>query len=146
MIYHERVLETFDYDPVTGWVINKISRPRAIAGERAGTINGRGYRQICYGGAIYLEHRFIWFYVHGEWPKDEIDHKDGDRQNNAFDNLREATCSQNKMNRPLETGTSGLRGVSPNKSATGWRARVWVDGQEVSLGEYATKEEAHKAY
>src|SRR5258706_15734505 len=101
MIYHERVLETFDYDPVTGWVINKISRPRAIAGERAGTINGRGYRQICYGGAIFLENRFILFYLHCEWPKNKIDHKNGDRQKNAFYNLSETTCFQKKKKKPL---------------------------------------------
>lgn len=52
-----------------------------------------------------------WGFVHGEYPEFEIDHKDRNRGNNAIDNLRPATRSQQIQNRDFTAyNTSGAGG------------------------------------
>ena len=53
------------------------------------------YQRITIGGYDYYAHRLAWFYVYGEWPVNELDHIDEDKENNAIDNLREATHAEN---------------------------------------------------
>ena len=65
-----------DYDPETGVFTWRITvNSRAIAGETAGTKNGLGYHQLTLDRKIYLAHRLAWLYMTGEWPKDQIDHR-----------------------------------------------------------------------
>ena len=147
MVTQELLLKLFDYDPITGIVTNKIDRSsRARKGERSGTINDNGYRVIYICGKNYREHRLIWCMVYGNFPTNEIDHIDRNRSNNAIENLREATSTENSLNADYIVGLSGLRGVSPTSSGLKWRARIRVEGQQISLGHFDTVEEAHKAY
>jgi hypothetical protein len=81
----------------------------------------------------------------GEWPDDEIDHKNGITDDNKWDNLREAVRAQNSKNRKLNVNnTSGLKGVS--KRGTKWRSKINIDGAQINLGTFDTAEEAHLAY
>src|SRR5882762_9001487 len=114
MLTQERLKELFDYDPITGWFTNRFSRGRACTGDRAGSESGHGYRKICIDYVKYYEHHLAWFYTHGHWPS-EIDHEDGKGNNNAIDNLREATRTQNNWNAERPTGSSGLRGAYLDK-------------------------------
>ena len=147
MITQQKLLDLFEYDPITGWVINRVDRgSRARKGQRAGTENSNGYRVIYVHGKNIREHRIIWCMVYGQFPVSEIDHIDGIRCNNALENLREATPTQNRYNADHVVGSSGLRGVSPSNSGLKWRARIRVDGQQILLGLFDTAEEAHAAY
>lgn len=75
----------------------------------------------------------------GEFPDQDIDHKDGDRSNNKWDNLREATRSQNCMNSKIRNNnTSGHKGVSYHKRSN--RYRVIISGKHRGL--FDTPEEA----
>jgi len=69
----------------------------------------------------------------GKLPDEEMDHKDRDPSNDKWDNLREATSSQNKYNRTYD----GLRGVY--RSGSKWWAHVGRNGY---LGTFDTLEEA----
>ena len=43
----------------------------------AGALNLSGHRKIMVNGKLYYAHRLAWFYCTGEFPKHEIDHKNG---------------------------------------------------------------------
>jgi len=79
-------------------------------------------------------------------PNDlEVDHKDRNKLNNQFDNLRLCTRSQNHQNKSANKGNeSGFKGVSAN--GHGWSARIMVNGQKTYLGTFPTQEAAARAY
>ena len=77
----------------------------------------------------------------------DTDHRDGDGRNNRRSNLRTATKAQNQHNaRTRADNTSGARGVSWNKGATKWEARIMLGGIRHSLGLFKTVEAAASAY
>ena len=79
----------------------------------AGALNLSGHRKIMVNGKLYYAHRLAWFYCTGEFPKHEIDHKNGITDANQWLNLREATRSQNQHNTSLRSdNTSGYKGVT----------------------------------
>jgi hypothetical protein len=141
----DRLRELLHYNPQTGlftWRIRKGGT--ANKGTPAGTINNCGYLAINLDSLRYVAHRLAWFYMTGAWPIADIDHKDGDRRNNRFANLREATRSQNLRN--SRKRTTGLKGASFNKMAQRWIATIRVDGTQRYLGLFNTEQQAHQAY
>lgn len=77
----------------------------------------------------------------------EIDHKDCDPWNNAWTNLRLATCSQNMANKGGGKRPSGMtlpKGVS--WQAGKYKAQICVRGKKRHIGMYFTPEEAALAY
>lgn len=147
---HDELTRLLHYDKVTGLFIRKITTAsNCIAGEVSGSSppSARGYVKIAINGRSYTAHRLAWFYVHGKWPTHQIDHKDKNRSNNAFDNLREATGQQNKCNTgPRKTNKSGRKGVSYFKPCHKWRAQIQVGNRVIHLGLFNTVEEAGEAY
>jgi hypothetical protein len=66
---------------------------------------------------------------------------------NTRDNLRSATPSQNTCNRKINSNnTSGYKGVSWYYPTGKWRAVIQVEGKQLRLGYFNTKEEAYAAY
>jgi hypothetical protein len=144
MLDYDRLVELFDlYE--NGHFINRTSRGRAKEGERAGAATGHGYRRIIIDYVKYYEHHLVWFYIHGVWP-DELDHKDGDRSNNAPDNMRLCDRSQNCFNAKRETGESGLKGAYLDKRTMNWYSHIQIGGQVIHLGMFVTAMEAHLAF
>ena len=144
---YERVREVFAYDPETAtvtWLVATSNRVKV--GDRAGSLNngGDGYRRICIDGRGYLEHRLIWRWMTGSWPAAQIDHINGDRSDNRWANLREATNAQNLANRGAnKNNTSGFKGVSRFRQR--WQASITKDGRQIH-SVYDTPEAAHAAY
>lgn len=147
MITSERVIELFVYKPLSGWLINRVSRnSRAQEGTRAGTLDiNAGYRKVWIDGAQYYEHRVIWLMMTGEWPEN-IDHKDGVRDNNIWINLREATDNENCYNANTDIGVSLHRGVSWDSERSMWRSSIQDNGQRIDLGRFHTIEMAQNKY
>ena len=104
---YERAHEVFSYDPDTGVFRYRIDTYNCI--KRAGDIAGwqRPDRRIMIScdAKEYRAHRLAWMMMTGSWPAFEIDHRDLDPSNNRWQNLREATSSQNQANRPLRTNS-----------------------------------------
>jgi hypothetical protein len=92
-----------------------------------------------------------WFYIHGEWPAQFLDHKNGIKTDNRIDNLRPANQSSNCRNRVAKT-PNGFKGVYWNKSRNHggigrWSAAVYdTNNRRVYLGRFDTVEEAAMAY
>jgi hypothetical protein len=79
-------------------------------------------------------------------PGPQVDHKDGNGLNNRrSDNLRFATDTQNRANQKVrKDSTTGFKGVRPHRDK--FQARIRVKGREITLGSFATPEEAALAY
>ena len=148
MITQARVREALSYDPETGVFTNRVrSGSRRGPGDRAGSLTATGYWQIMIDYKVYQQHRLAYLYMTGEWPEHEIDHIDGDRANNRWSNLRDATRLQNGRNRcRSRNNASGMKGVCFDLTRCRWRAGITVGGKYVNLGYFASPEEAHAAY
>lgn len=145
-ITRERLMELLAYDPETGQ-FSWISSP----GRRAGSITDRGYANIRLDGKSYRLHRLAWLYVHGEWPKADIDHINGVKHDNRIVNLRDVTRSMNMHNikKAFKTNnSSGFLGVvrTDKRKKRPWKAQIEVNGKTRSLGTFNTPEEAHQRY
>ena len=143
-----RTLPPLDYlrsvlDFRDGLLYNKVFRSsHAVAGKRSGSF-WNGYMSVSVKGIKYLEHRIVYYMVHGECPE-YIDHIDGNKLNNRIENLRPATSSQNKCNIGIRAdNTSGIKGVSWSKVKGKWTARVALNGK-IKCGYFDDKEEAAK--
>ena len=120
---------------------------RTKVGDRFGWIRSDGYRQGSINSKSYFEHRLIWLYHYGEWPKDQLDHINGNRSDNRVENLREATQNENQRNkRGSASGTSQYKGVCWNKPSKKWRAQYRLNGVTYYLGSFDCEVEAAKAY
>lgn len=147
---HAEVLRRLDYDPTTGVFVWRLKpkQGRVQAGQTAGNLNSNGYVRIKFDGVECLAHRLAWFYVHGQWPKEFIDHINGDRRDNRIANLREANNQQNHENitAAQSNSASGLRGVSYEKRSGKWRADIKTNGKQRTLGYYNSQDDAYAAY
>jgi len=104
-----------------------------------------GYLRASIFGKFSSAHRAAWAIFYGE-NTSEIDHIDGDRENNSIANLRAVTRSENCRNRGVRSdNTSGRVGVYWHLNANRWRARITVHGKETRLGSFKTFEEAVQA-
>ena len=146
MLTQERLKELFHYDAETG----VFTRLIAINGNaKAGPILGGASKYYLYIGidnSKHLAHRLAWLYVHGEWPKDQLDHIDGVRRNNSIKNLRNVTNSVNAQNRKCagSISTTGFLGVSKHRDK--FRATIMLNGEYRHIGNYETAESASEAY
>lgn len=147
-IDQRRLKEILHYDQSTGLFTWKVAKARKIKiGGRAGGDRGDGYISIKIDDRSYLSHRLAWLYMTGEWPKTILDHKDRNRSNNVWTNLREADRFQNMANRPLHKNNKvGLKGVHWKLRVNKWCAQIYFGKKCCHLGYYNTPEEAHAAY
>lgn len=103
-------------------------------------INNTGYYHGTVAGKDYLTHRIIMKMVTGKEPI-QVDHIDGDPLNNALGNLRSVCNQENNKNRKLHGNSStGVMGVHLERGR--YRARIRVDGRHISLGSFASIDDA----
>lgn len=125
------------------WMVSRSGIKRKMAGHH----RSDGYHSIVIDGKEYLSHRLAFLYVNGMWPKEEVDHINGIKDDNRWENLRECTKSQNGANRGLqENNTSGYRGVYWHKTKKKWRAVIRKQGKRYYLGEFFCPKVAAKVY
>lgn len=138
------ISERIKYNPSTGKLVWKDNaKARGRGGRECGCFDGRGYRVIRIDNVLYRAHRVAWLLHYGEWPKAGIDHIDGDGCNNAIDNLREVSQSENMKNTAISSkNKSGYSGVYYCSGTGKWRAAINIDKRETSLGRFNSKIDA----
>ena len=148
----EHLRRVLIYDPYTGlwkWRSTGKGRPKVLDWMTGtpGGIEGRQYLSIAIDRLPYYVHRLAFLYMTGEWPSEQTDHIDGDRTNNRWANLREASGSQNKYNTGVRShNTTGARGVFRHKQTGKFVARIKIGDKRVNLGSFDTVEQASEAY
>lgn len=153
--------ECIDYNHITGIAVwkerplhhfkntsNMISTNSQTAGKEINTLNSHGYYRCTIDYSTYLLHRVIWKLMTGNDSDKFIDHIDGDKTNNKWENLRESTPRQNMQNVGKKShNTSGFKGVQKGTKAGTWIAVIRNnDGNGINLGTFPTPEDAHQAY
>jgi hypothetical protein len=143
-----RLRELVSYDPETGHFTARVTWPKTPAGKRLGTIGPLGYVQMGLAYGKYYAHRLAFLYVTGEWPAGTVDHVDGERANNRWNNLRDVPHGVNVENvlRARKHSSSGLLGASWSTRRGHWTATVRVKGRNIYIGSFDSAEAAHTAY
>ncbi|MDR5776274.1 MULTISPECIES: HNH endonuclease [unclassified Caballeronia] len=142
----DRLRDVLHYDADTGAFTWRRAVGAARKGANAGMLE-RGYRRIKIDGRFYFAHRLAWLYMTNRWPADLIDHRNGDRSDNRWSNLRECSTAQNAQNTSTKTkARSGLKGVYWHSQRAKWQAQIEHVGKKMSLGLYSSKDDAHAAY
>ncbi|HFI4510044.1 TPA: HNH endonuclease [Escherichia coli] len=71
----------------------------------------------------------------GVMPTDEVDHINGIRTDNRYENLRVVSRQTNAKNMKLNiNNTSGISGVSWNTRKSKWKSVIWMNCVEKHLG------------
>jgi len=112
--------------------------------EVKNTGNNEGYNQIWVGDNLCLRHRVVVAAFNKQFDiniiEHQVDHIDGDRLNNAFDNLRVVSNQGNNFNNHV------AKGYSWHKNVGKWCARIKINKKDKHLGVFDTEEAARAAY
>lgn len=71
-----------------------------------------------------------------------VDHINRIRTDNRLSNLRIVDGTGNSLNRPPRKSKSGVPGVRKRNHRKLWLARIGINGKEIYLGDFKTKNEA----
>jgi hypothetical protein len=146
MITQAELKKHLHYDPTTGVFTRLIHQRRSAAGSVVGDIKSAGYRYIGVCKCRYRAHRLAWLYMTGAFPTFQIDHDDGDRDNNRWKNLNAADNTSNGRNQRLRSNnTSGICGVYWRDDLNAWVGKICVDGETIHLGVFSNKAECAAA-
>ena len=150
----EYLKSRLDYNPKTGiftWKYkdgdsqgDKIFNTK-FGGKEAGNKNSYDYLQIKIYNKNILTHRVAYLFMTGEWPQDEIDHINGNRLDNRWENLRVVSKEENRKNQKINNrNTSGATGVSWSKEENKWIVKISVNKKQITLGYFNNFNEAVK--
>lgn len=135
----KRLQELFTYEANTGIFIRKST------GKSAANIHN-GYVRVGIENKEYRAHRLAWLYMTGVMPKGIVDHKNHNKSDNRWDNLREVTHHENCKNMPqYVNNSSGSTGIYFHKRDKRWIAFVYVNGKKKHLGCFKDKSNAISA-
>ncbi len=145
ILAHERLQELLIYDEHTGVFTNKFTRnSRCKKGTTVGSKNSRGYLQVSIDRKFYVLHRLAWLYIHGNMPSDQIDHINGNKEDNRIENLRDVTNAENSRNLHKPTGNNLVIGVEQTSNGN-YKATISVEGKRITLGTFKEMRFAIKA-
>lgn len=157
---YAQVADLLKYEPETGNLFWK-ERPLALfnssriakswnakfAGKEAFTSRGGdGHKRGRIANRGVKAHHVAWLLATGEWPKQVIDHINGDTADNRFANLRDVPRSINQKNvKKRKNKGEGISGVSFDKSRGRWHSCITVNGKHHFLGRFKEMADAEAA-
>jgi len=141
MLNQKRLREILTYDPDTGiFTFAKDKRKGKIAGTAH---DPRGFQKVQIDNERHLLHRLAWLWMTGTMPRWSVEHVNGDRSDNRWENLREGNRPQKTAHRAPwrePTSTPGVWQVGDR-----FEAMVEVDGVMMNLGTFETQQAAGAA-
>lgn len=131
----------FTYDPETGIIWH---RPTDLFGARtrADHINSKGYTVVKLraptGPLTIRAHRLAFAIMEGRWPH-LIDHRNTDRANNRWDNLREAGMQLNAINSPKAARARHIYRVRTTTTAQATMWQIMIGDRRSGTGRKTTR-------
>jgi hypothetical protein len=125
-------MERLYYNPSFGIFVFRKDYNRMKEGDIAGCPNPKGYLRISIDGKRNYAHRLAFLYMSGEMPPDDVDHINGNVQDNRWGNLRSVNKSENMRNQKLGVRSkSGIMGVYWSRTSNRWfsETKIKVDGK-----------------
>lgn len=133
-ITQSELKELLHYNPETGVFTRIVNRSQNARKDDITGFKQLGYLSVKINGKQYLLHRLAWLYITGEWPTEDIDHVDHIRDNNRWNNLREVSRAENLKNQSMrKSNSSGITGVSWDKSRNRWKIQINLNGIRKTL-------------
>lgn len=143
---HDKLKEMLHYDPASGVFTWLVSRGSVKPGSSPKARDTYGYPVIRIFKRLYRAHRIAWFYMTGEMPKFNIDHRNGNTTDNSWVNLRDCTQSQNIQNGSIRSdNTSGVRGVTVDNTRGKFVAALRLNGKKYCIGRFDSLSDATEA-
>ena len=145
----ETLQKYLTYDPKSGallWRDNLTYAKQRPGGTPAGTMSKGGYLRTTIERSMYANNRIAWKMFYGADPKGVIDHRDGNKLNNAIDNLRDTTQIGNVCNAVRRSdNTTGYKGVVFDKRRGVYVFNLKVDRVKVASPSFSTPEAANES-
>lgn len=135
----------FYYDAKDGCLRYKVSLRSVKAGDSFGSSSKGPYLRGWIDKKRYSVHRMVFLFHKGYLPTlpNLVDHEDRNKRNNSIENLRDISTSLNARNSDIRgRSTTGIKGVSYDKSRSKWKAIGKLHGINTFLGRFTTKEAA----
>ncbi|NBW23602.1 MAG: Pathogenesis-related transcriptional factor and ERF protein [Caulobacteraceae bacterium] len=144
---YEEVAKILDYNPKTGKFFRKINTGSfGRIGEVLGYTTKRGYRKTSVCNIQLYDHQLAWLLFYSKWPDRQIDHINGNRSDNRISNLREATVSQNALNRSYQSNSkTKYKCINWKPDRKKYRVKIGVNKKYYHIGYFVNLDEAIKA-
>jgi len=113
-IPYEEAVRIFQYDEHSGAVTRKITvGSNGVVGTEAGTLDQHGYVMVRFERYQSTSaHRLAFLLMTGDWPRGEVDHLNGCRNDNRWCNLEDVSVSRQKKNTKIRVDNPfGIVGV-----------------------------------
>ena len=151
--------ELIEYDAQTGvvtwkrrdrhWFKSDLSMRKwntRNSGMVAGSLKPGGYIYISILKTHILAHRAIWLLVYGVLPDLQVDHINGNKDDNRLCNLRMVTAEENRRNmRLMATNKTGFSCVTYSAKYSKYIATISDKNKPIHLGTFEKKEDAIRA-
>lgn len=132
------LVDDIDFDFLNQWKWRAIKSGKTWYASRSGGWKNKKQQ------SIYM-HRVILTRMEINISATECDHKNRNGLDNQRENLRKATCSQNRVNR-INPTTSNYRGIYYHIGTKKFIARLTVNGKDKYLGSFTNSIDAAKKY
>ncbi len=147
ILTQDELRNKFTYNPETGIFLYIPAKRNNRKKMEAGFYCSSGYLCIGIKGKYYKLHRLAFLYMNGKIPEKSVDHINGIRDDNRWENLREATSFENCQNIKLYSSNStGFMGVTYYKNIKKFAAQIQFNKKNKYLGLFNTAEQAHAVY
>lgn len=125
------------YDPDTGEFFWKMFASRMAPGDKAGTRGNDGYMVVIINGRNCGLHRLAFAIMGIDISGMEVDHINGIKHDNRWENLRAVSHAENMRNmRKSLRNTSGVTGVCWRAAQKKWQAYIYIGKRFIHLGKH----------